>query len=432
MATFEELTAWLNEFVAFHERGGMRQRGDEWYAAMASTVGGSEMAAIMGLSSYAGFYDVVLSKVAIRRGESGFAGGEACWWGTLFEDAVADYVAADLGAPVVGDAICIRAVEGHRNSPDGYIVVRVLTDEQGEERLWTTADAADMHRTVPRVALLEFKSPASRKPTGSIPRQYVPQVLSGLAVSPIAQFGIFVDAVFRKCSIFDLGDTPDYDEDYHARDAKRDWSLPVAWGIIGVYAPAVDAPRHIRLGWAAEEWKEGDPSSDGADADASLAAWEINSEYFRERCRRDAPEAADLGEVAPKVFSRALRLIDRKAFKVRRVGPCFADGRGAPLKPGRQVERAVEGLRREAPAGFWLMGVIPWKLFDVSYVPVPRKHNFMEDAKPMIDRVHATVAEAMLAPDPVAFVNARRRAEAPAKRPCVAGHELQSFFDDIT
>src|SRR5262245_50309132 len=60
------LAANLAEFVRVF--AGPQQRGAEWYADMGVTVGGSEIAALMGLDPYKSFADVVASKVALLDG----------------------------------------------------------------------------------------------------------------------------------------------------------------------------------------------------------------------------------------------------------------------------------------------------------------------------------------------------------------------------
>jgi hypothetical protein len=423
----------LADFVETHK--GMRQRDANWYAVMGVTVGGSEIAALMGLNRYSSFLDIVKSKLTILAGgDSWTGGGEACWWGTLFEDVIGAYVEADLGAPIRGDDICIQVVAGHRNSPDGYIVARFYR-AAGKFHLWTT-DMDPAAATSARILLLEFKCPISRKPGGAVPRQYTPQVWSGLAVSPVAHLGLYVDAVFRKCGLLDLGDTPDYDADYHRYD-RGAWEHPVAWGLIGVYAPRLDAPRRGRFGWRGAAWAPGDPDPDAADADASQAAWQIHSTYFdlALESQDGAVGVADLGDMEPRLFNRALGLIDRKRFPVTRGAACFADGRGARLRTARDVGRAVEAFRDGAPADHWLLGVLPWKLFEVAYIPVERRPGFMAEVAPLIADVHRTVGEARAAADPAAYLNARALAIAAARpraaaAPLVTASELQDFFND--
>jgi hypothetical protein len=430
------LDALLRDFVRVYD--GMRQRDARWYEIMGTTVGGSELAAIMGLNPYSNFFDVVRGKLAALAGGSTWTGGEACWWGTLFEDVIGAYVEADLGSPVRGGDICIQEVAGHRNSPDGYAVARVYRGGDGRPHLWTSDMSPDVP-TAARIALLEFKCPLSRKPPGTVPRHNVPQVWSGLAVSPVAHFGIFVDAVFRKCGILDLGDTPDYDVGYHRYD-RGAWANPVAWGLIGVYAPRLDAPRRVRLGWRRDEWAAGDPDADGPDADAAQAAWQIHSAYFGLRlANQDATrDVADLGDMDARLFNRTLGLIDRKRFPAVRLAPCFADGRGAALHTGRAIGRAIEDLRRGAPADHWLLGVLPWKLFEVNYVPVDRRPGFLGEVLPLIEDVHRTAAEACAAPDPAAYLSAKARKmgqragmQAGGARAAVGEDAVQDLFDSV-
>ena len=428
-----DLNRLLVEFVKTH--GGMRQRDASWYTVMGVTVGGSELAAIMGLNPYSNFFDIVANKlVTLAGGNSWTGGGEACWWGTLFEDVIGAYVEADLGAPVRGDDICIQEVAGHRNSPDGYIVAQLYRGVGGSLHLWTT-DLSPAIPTTQRILLLEFKCPMSRKPLGTVPRQYVPQVWSGLAVSPVAHLGLYVDAVFRKCGILDLGDTPDYDAEYHRYD-RGAWDHPVAWGLIGVYAPLLDAPRRVRLGWRLDEWTAGDPELDTPDTDASQAAWQIHSTFFGLRLKNQAAvrDVADLGEMEAQLFNRTLGLINRKRFPVARGAPCFADGRGAA---DHGVGKAIEALRTGAPTDHWLLGVLPWKLFEVSYIPVDRRPGFMEEVAPLIEDVHRTVTEARASADPAAYLSAKAAAMGRPRREAhsstgVGEDEIQDLFDAIS
>ena len=427
-----DLESLVDDFVALYSE--MRQRDASWYASMGVTVGGSEVAAIMGMNPYTTFFDVVLSKITTLAGGSRWDGGsEACWWGVLFEDVIAAYVAADLGATVKGDEICIQEIAGHRNSPDGFIVAGFYRGADGQQHLWTT-DRDSITPTTRQVLLLEFKCPISRKPTLAVPKHYRPQLWSGLMVAPVAHQGLFVDAVFRKCGLLDLGDTPEYDTAYHSRD-RGAWDLPVSWGLIGVYAPLLAAPRHVRLGWRGPEWAPGDPSSDEPDADASQAAWQIHSAYFGLRLKSQAAvrDVADLGDMGARDFGRALGLINRGRFPVVRLAPCFADGRGRALHTGRDVGGALEELRRAAPADHWLFGVLPWKLFEVDYVFVERRPGFDAEVLPLIAEVHQLAAAAVASGDPSAYLVAKMARPPPpaGKSAVVSEDDIQDLFDSI-
>lgn len=428
--TLDELEDLTTRFADLHK--GMRQRDASWLKAMGVTVGGSELAALMGLNPYSDFKEVVLSKIATLEGGSRWdGGGEACWWGILFEDVIGAFVEIDLGSQVRGDEICIQIIAGHRNSPDGYLVARFYQGQDARLHLWTTDMGRDVP-TIPMIAMLEFKCPLTRKPKGNVPPHYLPQVWSGLAVSPVAHRGLFVDAVFRKCGLLDLGDTPAYDTAYHSRD-KEAWGNPVAWGLIGVYAPLLSAPRHVRLGWRGPEWAPGDPSPDDPDADAAQAAWQIHSKYFGLKLTSQAAtrDVADFGDMEARLFNQALGLINRGRFHVDRVAPCFADGRGQALHTGREVGDTIEALRLAPADGYWLVGVLPWKLFEVDYVPVDRRPGFLQEVLPLIQKVHQTVAEAQASGDPAAFLKARDGPARPGRSTLVSEGNIQDLFDGL-
>ena len=349
---------------------GLKQRDANWYKLMAVTIGGSELASLMSISDneefrrlknpYNSFMDVVKNKLAISRGENPWTGGgEACWWGILFEDVIMSVVEIELGNKVKGDDICVQIIEGHRNSPDGYIVAQLVNSSSNSIKLYTTnMNITDDEYLTSAIALLEFKCPLSRKPDGNIPKHYIPQLWSGLAVSNIASFGIFVDSVFRKCSIDVLGNNTFYDRSYHFRDYPKGisfeeknklpsiWELPIAWGIIAVYAPMLGGIL--------------------------------------------AP-ALDLGKINFTNFNAILEQIDLKNYKVNRSIPWFADGRGNI----NSINEIQKQMQEQCPDNYYIIGYLPWKLFYVSYIPIQRRINFLNDIKPLIDQVHAMVATTM-------------------------------------
>ena len=138
-----------------------------------------------------------------------------CLWGNLFEPIIREYVAVVLETQIFGHDICI--VDGQfRYSPDG---LGIITHENG----------------CMEIVLFEFKCPYSRIPQGDVPKQYEPQLWAGLAATGIAKCGLYVDAVFRKCRESQLGNTLEYDKQYHWRDRSL-YENPIAWGLINVYS----------------------------------------------------------------------------------------------------------------------------------------------------------------------------------------------------
>jgi hypothetical protein len=453
VARVASLDEQLIKFVDFHS--GMRQRDTSWYTSMGRTVGGSEMAAIIGCNPYSTIHDVIASKVALLRGMDNWGGGgPACWWGVLFEDVIAAYTQIVLGASVRGDEICVQKYPGHRNSPDGYIVAcsarnsavaahglcaeceslphararahtRVpVAESDSVYCLWTT-DMCPTLAELPRIFLLEFKCPLSRQPTRAVPAQYRPQIWSGLAVSPVAHAGLFVDAVFRKCALSALGPGPSYDTAYNRNSRSKpatEYACADAWGLIGLYAPRASAPAWVQRGKkqpavaadALDSLLADSGAVDGATVAARLRAAYSDGGYIS--VGRDSDESAsaplvlDLGSCDSRTFDTALNMFNSRQFACQRLTPCLSDGRGLDLHSEAAIAIAIDSLIDSAPAHYQLLGVLPWKLFHVVFEPVARKAGFMAEVMPIIESVHARVDAAMRSGDPDAYLRAERSA----------------------
>ena len=370
------LSASLNRFVAGARLRGNAQRGAAWYASLGTTVGGSNIGGILGRGG-SGAYSATFASVArglalARLGAAPprGAGGPATWWGQLFEDVLAVVVGADLGSAVVGDDICIQAFAGHRTSPDGFIVARLLAPAAPGEpaRLWTTADAEPA--VAARVLVLEFKCPVSRRPAaGEVPAEYAAQVQSGLLVSPLAAGGLFVDAVFRRAAAADLGPSPAYaDDSQAARDAAdgAEWlgRGAFAWGVAALVADNAAGIAAYHAALAADPW---------ADADVGAAL------------------PVDAGAVPRVVFDRLLGATAAGRLRAVPGGVEFADGRRAPAPVDAPAMWRAGG---PLPA---VVATVGWKLFQLEYVPVEREPGFARRALAALADVHALASRAAAA-----------------------------------
>lgn len=345
----------LVEFVRSHTSKSGEQRSADWYSSLGATIGGSELSAIMGLSEYKSFNDVVIEKAAHLRGAARrWAGNAACNWGIIMEDVITPCVEIDLMGDIIGDTICIKMYEGHRNSPDGYIIVMLaVNDVSGSRRIITHDDSPmllDDEHIEEHIALIEFKNPLSRKPDGSVPDNYLPQVLSGLMVSPIAHLGIFIDSVIRKCSsLSELGPNPGYDTIYHAYDDGRYIGrAPYMWGVIAVYAPT--AP-----GDAAHEFTWG---------------------TMRPQLVLGKFKPHDIGTFSKNTYNYVMDLMATNKLKYKVPQP------STQLGAEDYTECCTTALD-----GFKLWGFIPWKVLEINYVPVDPQPNFHNVALPLIREV---------------------------------------------
>ena len=404
----EELEAICNHFVANYQ--GFAQRSEEWHRTINITVGGSEVAKLMGASAESKAYTLAKEKLAALMGAPRWAGVPACWWGSLFEDALALVVGDDLGGKVVGDNICIQAVPGHRNSPDGYIVAAVengakilrardirqlaLNFSGGPALNFSGGPALNFSGGPAlnyEILLLEFKCPISRYPIDNeVPSQYIPQLLSGLAVSPDARRGLFVDAVFCKCALADFNDfngavevngavqehskrSMKHDTDYHKcfhdclHICRSD--TPYAWGIVKLYTP------------------HGTTNSlhNGVEGTTII----------------------DLGSATTLTFNKALQDISEKRLIAVHCTPNIAgnidDGSSMPVDYAGELASELAGSPAGSPAGS-LVAIIPWKLAPPVYCIVNRQEGFLESLQPLIGKIHKSVGEALASPNPSEYL----------------------------
>lgn len=327
----------LDEFVKLWT--GIKQRDASWYKLMYTTLGGSELASVLDKNKYKKRADVIKDKVLLRLGESVFNGGPACTWGVIFEDILGLCYEQLFNTKIKGDEICIQVYKGHRNSPDGFSVLNLNVD--GEIAMDDSNIIGDL------ITLLEFKCPYSRSPA-AIPIHYEVQVQSGLGVSPVADIGLYTDALFKRCTIMQLSgsgfkDNSKYnnvslDEDLtikfhnyvrHGRIIKLEKSIKskLFYGIIGVFASNAD-------------------NKDMSDVDFG------NMGYFE--------------------FEMILNKINDKRYNIVR----------RPLYDINYSEWISDPL---------FIGVIPWKLYQINITFVERNPRFLEIALPYINSVHEEV-----------------------------------------
>jgi hypothetical protein len=431
-----EAQAALDAWVAQHAEHA-RQRTAGWYARRPKTIGGSDLPALLGMNGYKTYAEVVGKK-------AGALGPRpppsiAMVLGTVYEGATEAYIAVDCGAPVVGGDLSIPArawtgMEGlHWNSPDGYVALELWLSEGPQDPAggaWRIArtDAATQAAAAGRprrgaAARVEIKNPLARRPTGAVPREYRAQLWSGLELAPPAEFGLYVDAVTRRCALEELGPAPGYDAELHDRDDEEERArAPLAWGFAAVYAPTM-------------AWAQGRPA--GAARGKALQAATAAARAYRAAFGLAPPrggggglaDVIDLGRAEAADLLAVLVEIDARRFAAGHWGPVFADGRG-PVRG--DWGRAVEGAARGAPAGWRLLGVLPWKILDVAYAIEERRPGFAAEAAPVVRAALEAAAALRAEPDTARawrkWARARRAARTAKEGPRAPTAEALSLF----
>jgi hypothetical protein len=200
------------------------------------SIGGSEIGYLLGQNKYRTEEDFLREKLGLAQ----FTGSTITRWGNLFEESL--FVVVDRLFATrrfeTGSIPGLRNKSGdpiQTYSPDGVGVVDrelffTVAEKYGGEK-----EARGIRRDeLPEkmVVLFEAKCPYRRTPGERIPENYISQPLIGAVTIKIVDISMFVDAMFRTCSIGDF----DFSLDHNPRDHKsrpRGVSHPLAIGIIG-------------------------------------------------------------------------------------------------------------------------------------------------------------------------------------------------------
>jgi hypothetical protein len=188
------------------------QRSDEWYDLRKFTIGGSEIAALLGMNSYDNMSSLISGKLGISK----FNGNIHTRWGTIFEPITNQWAVYVFNVKEMNE---IGSIEGkiprQRYSPDGVGIVKLKTARTADDKPADTADTTDY------IILFEYKSPSCTIPNGKIAKNYRCQVQTGLLSIDITDYAIFINNCYRKCKLTELSKGITYDVKYHKSDLKK-------------------------------------------------------------------------------------------------------------------------------------------------------------------------------------------------------------------
>ena len=208
----------LHSFVEQHKN--LAPQGSiGWHFIRSYTIGGSEIATVIGENPYSKPENLVAQKVGL----SEFKGNIACRWGKLFENITSKITQKLLGIDYIYNLSSLEGeIDNQRYSPDGLALYEHVNH---------------LNEKSYSIILFEFKSPYSTIPNGFIPKHYLPQVKTGLCSIPIVDYAIFINNMFRKCSFNDLNTTLNYDKVFHNKD-KCDIDVVLSLGLCMFYQTA--------------------------------------------------------------------------------------------------------------------------------------------------------------------------------------------------
>lgn len=195
MSTRKDFTKWRK----YQRSVSLVQRSPEWHASRVACVGGSELAAWMGVNPYRRKPAFIAEKINGSR----FFSNPAMTHGTLCEGVAARYTEKYFGCLLQETGSVDGCVPYHRYSPDGLALLpKNLTFNTQRCPAYTIGDktANTTNTTQPiddpeyDLVLFEFKNPFKNEELyAEIPPHYIPQPLSGLCDIPLANYALFIN-----------------------------------------------------------------------------------------------------------------------------------------------------------------------------------------------------------------------------------------------
>ncbi len=303
------------------------QKSKEWYTLKATTIGGSEVATVLGLNPYKTVKALIAEKVGIG---FKFNGNIATRWGTVFENVTKEWIESILllSEPIKETGSIPGVIDRQRYSPDGLGVVSLLDENDN---------------IVYYLILFEFKSPLRSIPDGKIPKQYRPQIQTGMLTIPIVEFSIFVNNCYRKCALKDIGFNLTYDTVFHDGDVKKKLtkaqriSQVYGCGILCFYqtnenyklavkdcgygtdsdseASYIEMDLEMLTGVATEN-KSTDTNKDSINTEPTTNPHSINIAYDLKILMNSFEQIIDFGRSNSKVIERLFELIEEKRITV--------------------------------------------------------------------------------------------------------------------
>lgn len=371
------------------------QRSAEWYDIRKFTIGGSEVATVLGLNPFESVKSLVAKKANLS---SAFNGNTATRWGNLFESVTQQFTEKllKMHVNIFVPGSVKGVVEGQRYSPDGIGVVRLLRDDDVKDNF---------------IVLFEFKSPLRSIPLGAIPKHYVPQVQTGLLSIHIAEFAIFVNCCYRKCTLENLTFNSIYDVNFHDGDVKKCKTItdeePYAIGVCCFYQTIEQYEQAVKAcGYSPSNQVSQDDQFDQHD--------QINYEYNKYNKYNDAEvllrsEIIDFG-ASNALVDDLLRLIDCKKIHVKYLPMSFNSNRVNSMKFTKTHKIKHETCvldyidligKFKEQCDIVPIGYMPWKLMKTDVLIENRIDNWLEKIKEPITETITIIKEINSSDDPL-------------------------------
>ena len=353
-------------------------------------IGGSEIAVLNGTGAFKSLFDWLKERCQIKKSFCPIINSR---WGHTFEDVQVNLI-QNIWQCKIHETGSVPGNPGIVYSPDGVGVVdnslveiclnyskKINNTEEENENIGTVIideDGSVIHEQIIKkrnqneshsIILFEFKSPPKNMPKGEIPSYYIAQPLTGLCTLPICDYSVFINSMFRRCSIDDFGWNMKYDKVFHNKDKKNDVNQLLALGIIGIYT--------------AENTNNTEEIIDYG----SCSVKDLEYMFYKESI--NAYKKAHSKIVFSNVFKKDISLSSNGGINATINGTNNSKN-SSQVEPEEEVsvEKFRDNLIKTLSKNknLKLVGLLPWKLFKIDFIKVEKEENFVNDLQPTIDR----------------------------------------------
>lgn len=380
---------------------GPAQKSQEWYAIKAKTIGGSEIATVLELNPYKKRKVLIAEKLGIGYK---FDGNIATRWGNIFEDATRVFIQKVL--QMEEEIIELGSIEGpierQRYSPDGLGIVKLLNANDEPEYY---------------IILFEFKAPYKSIPDGTIPSHYLPQVKTGLMSIPIADMAIFVNNVYRKCSLNNLDFTLKYDTEFHA---KTNFSSVYACGIVYFYQTDGQYQEAKKMcGFDDVSDNDSDNDSDNKSGNGIVTDNKVYispNDHDTDILVKSAEDLIDFGASSLTIIDRLFELYEKKKILMRHSSIVlnhraineidFVKTHGKMVEdiktnPRKKLTEELMNFSEECEEkNLVFIGYLPWKLMQTDILEELPDEDWLHEIKEPVLETLAVIDEISSHPDP--------------------------------
>lgn len=324
-----------------------KQGSSEWKNARKKFIGGSEVSVILNRNKNKTIRKLVLEKIGLHS----FTGNSATYWGNVFEPLIRDFTNRYFNCSILETGSIPYKNTNLSYSPDGIAYV----ERQYLQNIIEESQLPDDHD---HIVLFEFKCPHSRIPNGEVPDYYITQPLTGMNIIDICEVSIFIEAVYRRCSFYDLQYNTNHVSYGHYNRTKLT-NIPIEYGFMTIYAPEITSEiETLRQALSVSDIKKAKYVYDlGTLYDKDLF------DLILEKCVR--------GEL--QIEYAFTKSYNQSVFQVH---PYIIEQYNKASQ--YQITKALENQKEKHPH---LIGILPYKLMDVYMNPIYKDHTFIQETK---------------------------------------------------